>query len=46
MINKAKEDNTGQDEQTGPVDTVELDIQCHLLIKDIDTNEIIVNQRG
>lgn len=29
-----------------PVDVVELDIQCHILIRDVDTNEILVNTRG
>lgn len=46
MINKEKEENKGQEEHPGPVDVVDVDIQCHLLIKDIDTNEILVNQRG
>ena len=46
MINKEKEDNTGQAETPGPVDVVDMDIQCHILINDIDTNEILVNQRG
>lgn len=47
MINKEKEENI-DDETTDrkPVDVVELDIQSHLLIKDIDTNEILVNKRG
>ena len=46
MINKDNEEFTPQPNENKPVDIVEADIQCHLLIRDIDTNEIIVNTRG
>ena len=47
MINK--EDKNILDEElteNKPVDTVIADIQCHILIKDTDTQEIIINKRG
>ena len=47
MINKDNEaELQPQPKENKPVDTVEVDIQCHLLIRDIDANEIIVNTRG
>ena len=46
MINKEKEENNIPEELPGPVDIVNLDIQCHLIIRDLDTNEILVNKRG
>jgi hypothetical protein len=46
MINKENEVILSTGPESGPVDIVNLDIQCHLLIKDVDTNEIIVNKRG
>lgn len=27
-------------------DAAKMEVQCHLLIKDKDTNEVIVNRRG
>jgi len=30
----------------GPVDTVNVNPQAHILIKDRDTNKIILNKRG
>lgn len=48
MINKDNEvlDAPHPPKENKPVDVVDLDIQCHILIRDIDTNEIIVNTRG
>ena len=50
MINKAKEIKVvltpEEKEENKPVDVVDLDIQCHILIKDVDTDEIILNKRG
>jgi hypothetical protein len=46
MINKENEVVLPSTPEHGPVDIVNLDIQCHLLIKDVDTNKIIVNKRG
>ena len=49
MINK----ETGEDTNTpdtnkdaGYIDVAHLDVQCHLLIKDKDTGEVLVNRRG
>jgi hypothetical protein len=48
MINKENSDK----EQTNPkkktefVDIARMDVQAHLLIKDKDTSEVLVNKRG
>jgi hypothetical protein len=49
MINK--ENNAEQPEnekpvETGFIDTAKMDVQCHILIKDKDTGEVLINQRG
>jgi len=50
MINKANEDEKKPTEmplqQSGYTDVAKIDINCHLLIKDKDTSEILVNKRG
>lgn len=52
MINKANDKDEPQDTtkvnsaNTGYIDTAKLDVQCHLLIKDKDTGEQLVNKRG
>ncbi len=32
--------------ENGYLDIAKVDVQCHLLIKDKDTGEILVNKRG
>ena len=45
MINKDnKEEKTPNPD--GLVDVAHLDVQCHILIKDKDTGEILLNKRG
>jgi hypothetical protein len=49
MINKANNDSEAGETkapESGYVDVAKVDVQCHLLIKDKDTGEILVNQRG
>lgn len=48
MINKEndKEQGIKSEEEKGPIDTAKMDVQCHLLIKDKDTGETLVNKRG
>ncbi len=48
MINKAnnEDEQKAKPVETGYVDTARLDMQCHLLIKDKDTGEVLVNKRG
>jgi len=46
MINKAKEDEIPVEKETGYIDVAYVDMQCHILIKDKDTGEILVNKRG
>jgi len=50
MINKANEDDQTPDEpiddNDGFIDIARMDVQCHLLIKDKDTGEVIINKRG
>lgn len=29
-----------------PVDTAHMDVQCHLLVKDVDSGEVLINMRG
>lgn len=51
MINKTN-DNTPEipkediSDDKGYKDTAYMDVHCHLLIKDKDTGEILVNRRG
>ena len=50
MINKENEDNATGDPELesngGFVDVAKMDVQCHLIIKDKDTGEVLVNKRG
>ena len=49
MINKekdSKEQQSPESKNKGVVDTAKMDVQCHILIKDKNTNEILVNKRG
>lgn len=49
MINKANNEDKQENVplvDAGYVDTAKLDMQCHLIIKDVDTGEVIVNKRG
>ena len=49
MINKEKEDEPkapGLQKESGYTDVAFLDMQCHMIIKDKDTGEILVNKRG
>ena len=49
MINKANsedEKNPESVKESGYIDVVDIDVQCHLLIKDKDTGEVLVNKRG
>lgn len=46
MINKENDKPIQNLKDTGFVDTAKMDVQCHLLIKDKDTNEVLVTKRG
>lgn len=47
MINKESDkDGHPAPAEPGLVETAYMDVQCHLLIKDKETNEPLVNQRG
>lgn len=50
MINKENSDSSpdtnNKKDTDGILDVAVMDVQCHLLIKDKDTSEILVNQRG
>ena len=49
MINKENNDKEEKPEpkkEAGFVDTARMDVQCHLVIKDKDTGEVLVNKRG
>ncbi len=48
MINKQNEDTpfSSQEQENGVKDVAYMDVQLHLLIKDKDTGETLVNQRG
>ncbi len=50
MINKEndKQDDEPKSvkEDKGFIDVAKMDVQCHLIIKDKDTGEILVNKRG
>jgi len=49
MINKENSNNkpTPPDEKiVENVDTAKMDVQCHLVIKDKETGQILVNKRG
>jgi hypothetical protein len=45
VINKViDEDNNEED--VANLEVAHVDVQCHLLIKDSDTGEVLVNKRG
>jgi hypothetical protein len=50
MINKEsniKDDKNHEDPtKDGFIDTARMDMNCHILIKDNDTNEVLINKRG
>ena len=49
MINKEndnKKETPAPKKDSGLIDTAYMDVQCHLIIKDKETGEIIVNKRG
>lgn len=47
-INKEndKEEPVISEKDTGFIDTAKMDMQCHILIKDTDTGEVLLNKRG
>lgn len=52
MINKENDKNDSHGKtapavkESGYIDVAKLDVQCHILIKDKDTGEILVKKRG
>lgn len=47
MINKENKDIPLDNKKPeGVVDIAKMDVQCHLVIKDKDTNQVLVNKRG
>jgi hypothetical protein len=48
MINKENNDKEQKPEPKDEVyvDTARMDVQCHLVIKDKETGNILVNKRG
>lgn len=48
MINKENDEKEQPDskKKQGFVDVARMDVNAHILIKDKDTGEILVNQRG
>lgn len=50
MINKQNKDNLSPQEKEqkegGIIDIAKMDVNVHLLIKDKDTGETLINQRG
>lgn len=48
MINKENDKDKVPEpkKESGFIDTAKMDVQCHLLIKDKETGEIILNKRG
>jgi hypothetical protein len=49
MINKENKDDlkpTTPTKESGYIDVAHMDVQCHIIIKDKDTGEILVNKRG
>lgn len=47
MINKENDKKElGPKDEPSHIDTARMDVQCHILIKDKDTKEILVNKRG
>jgi hypothetical protein len=49
MINKENEDELKSpvaQKESGYTEVAFMDMQCHLIVKDKDTGEILVNKRG
>jgi hypothetical protein len=47
MINKHNEDKPIQPQgESGFLDVARIDVQAHIVIKDKDSGEVIVNKRG
>ena len=47
MINKENaDDKPCTPVMPGYIDIVDINVQCHLIIKDKDTGEVLVNKRG
>jgi len=47
VINKENDDKKDEPiKETGFFDVAKMDVQCHILIKDKDTGEILLNKRG
>ena len=48
MINKENNNikKLEPEEDSGILDVAKMDVQCHVLIKDKDTDEVLVNKRG
>lgn len=48
MINKENDEKKPETEEkeSGLIDTARMDVQCHLVIKDKDTGQVLVNKRG
>ena len=47
MINKENDKKEVDDSrESSIVDVAKMDVQCHLMIRDKDTGEVVVNKRG
>lgn len=48
MINKENEDKPipAETKESGILDVALMDVQCHIMIKDKDTGQVLVNKRG
>jgi hypothetical protein len=49
MINKENDDNDPvheTDKESGIVDVARMDVQCHIIIKDSETGDVLLNTRG
>jgi len=49
VINKENNDKKPEDKpnkEPGLIDVAKMEVQCHLVIKDKDTGQILVNKRG
>lgn len=49
MINKENKEEIEKvytDADKGIIDTARMEVQCHIIIKDKDTNQVLINKRG
>lgn len=48
MINKVIDEDSSKkkEDDVTNLEVAQVDVQCHLLIKDNDTGEVLVNKRG